>query len=48
MPQSVLRIAEGALEWLKKVHTDNNGQRAKELNELGRMLCDADSPNPAS
>jgi hypothetical protein len=42
MPQSVLRIAEGALQWLRKARMDDNSQRAKGLSELGRTLLDAD------
>ncbi|KAF9650663.1 hypothetical protein BDM02DRAFT_3154693 [Thelephora ganbajun] len=47
MPQSVLRTAKGAFEWLRKARTDNNSQRAKELSKLGRTLCEISSPNPA-
>jgi DNA mismatch repair ATPase MutS len=47
MPQSVLRTAEGALEWLRKARTDNNSQRAEGLSKLGQTLRDVGSPNPA-
>ena len=46
MPQSVLRTAEGALEWLRKARMDDNNQRAKGLSELGRTLRDADTTLP--
>jgi len=48
MPQSVLGVAESALEWLRQARVDNNSQRAKELNRLGRSLCEIDNPAPAS
>ena len=43
MPQSVLRIAEGALGWLRKARMDGNSERVKGLSELGRTLRDADN-----
>ena len=43
MPKSVLRIAEGALEWLRGTRVNNNSRRAKELGELGRALRDPDN-----
>jgi hypothetical protein len=46
MPQSVLRIAKSALEWMKKARTYNDSRRAKELSKLGQALRDADSSNP--
>jgi len=47
MPQSVLRTAKGALEWLRKARTDNNCQRAEGLSKLGQTLLEISSSNPA-